>query len=107
MLLAKLGQADNGETVMPLSLEVTLLAKAAELAGAHQVSVDIEGTTPRDVLLALAQSNALLHDQILRGDGTPRSSTRILVNGFPPSSLDEEISTGANVSVVVMFPCDG
>lgn len=92
---------------MAHTIEVRLLAKAAELAGAHTVSIDVQGTTPRDILLELARTNTLLHDQIIREDGIPRSSTRVLVNDMPPSSLDDDIPAGASLLVAVMFPCDG
>jgi hypothetical protein len=63
------------------TVNVTLLAKAAEVLQAHKTSVEVSATTPRAIIGELAKSNSLLADQLVRGDGTPRSSTRILING--------------------------
>lgn len=92
---------------MANKVEVNLFAKAAELAAAHKVTLEVKETTPRAILQEIAKGNPLLKDQIVRGDGSPRSSTRILINGTPPSSLDDVIQADADLSVAVVMPCDG
>jgi molybdopterin converting factor small subunit len=92
---------------MSQKVEVQLLAKAAELAATHKVTLEVKESTPKAILQELAKGNPLLKDQIVRADGLPRSSTRILVNGVPPSSLDEVLAAGAELSVAVVMPCDG
>ena len=92
---------------MSQQVKVRLMGKAAELANAHEVAVTTTATTPKSVLSELAKGNPLLADSLIRGDGTPRSSTRVLINGKPPASLDDQFQAGADVIVALSIPCDG
>ncbi len=87
-------------------------------------------TTPRKIMEHVANENPLLRDQMLRKDGAPRSSTRILFDGRPPRDLDEELEIRViesptfarsrrvvvvvdidliiiDIVIVVVLPCDG
>jgi hypothetical protein len=126
-------------------ITVKLMGKVAEFAktgdesdvgrlpGLRMRLSDTESTTPRRILQQLASENPLLSDQILRKDGSPRSSTRILFNGRAPSDLDGTLEIReiedpllsvarrviviifddgtvviiTDVVVIVMVPCDG
>lgn len=84
--------------------------------------------TLRNLIRKIADENPLLKDQIVRGDGTPRSSTRILLNGKPPEDLDATLEVRedaqrrrtivvilgdgtviviTDVVIIVFLPCDG
>lgn len=124
-------------------ITVRLMGKAAEvlarqgLSGASELTQEIEISvkerTIRGVLQELARQNPLIADQIVREDGTPRSSTRILVGGRPPGSLDDPLpfpdgDTGSGgretaspmakkpkpkpkphppIVIIIVVPCDG
>jgi len=84
-------------------------------------------TTLGEMVKRLADENPLLRDQIVRGDGTPRSSTRILINGEPPRDLharvemrreaardvivvvlsDGTVIVITDIVIIVFLPCDG
>lgn len=88
-------------------ITVNLLAKAAELAETHTLKVEIPENTPIKILEAVADQNPLLKNQILREDGTPRSSTKVLINGVPNSDLLKIFPEDADITVAVVMPCDG
>lgn len=88
-------------------VRVRLLAKAAELAAAHETLVEVKEKTARAIINEIAKANPLLGDQIVRGDGTPRSSTKILIDGKPPLDLDKPVPEGADVVIAIAMPCDG
>jgi len=129
------------ETTPPKGFEIVvrLMGKAAEMLTpnstrfdhVHDIKVrlpeNIRTTTPAEIIKLIADQNPLLRDQIVRGDGTPRSSTRILLNGAPPRSLDQRLEVverekgeiiviifgpvivvvDGPIIVVVVVPCDG
>ena len=82
-------------------ITVKLMGKAAELLArqgacnpkefTHEIEVSVREPTVRGILQEIAAQNPLIADQIIREDGTPRSSTKILVGGRPPRSLDETL----------------
>jgi len=89
------------------SVKVRLFAKAAELAGSTDVELVLKEPTIKGMLSEIASSQPLLTDHIVRADGSPRSSTKILIDGHPPASLDTPIPLGANVVISIVHPCDG
>ena len=120
-------------------ITVRLMGKAGELAkGAAQcdargaeltMRLPVGGTSPRDIIAKIAEENPLLRDQMVRADGTPRSSTRILFNGKPPRDLDQKLEIRrdpqtrqfiiviifgdgtviviTDIVIIVYVPCDG
>jgi hypothetical protein len=123
-------------------ITVRLMGRVAECQKACQPCGDVAGaairvrlpddmteTTPRELISLIARQNPLLRDQIVRHDGTPRSSTRILFNGQPPADLDtrlqirEDPKTSERIiiiifddgtvvvvtdtTIIVFLPCDG
>lgn len=104
IILLLTGKGEFGmETDDGLEITVRLMGKAAEFltpdvarrGHLHDIKVrlpnQVRETTPAEIIRFVAEQNPLLRDQIIRGDGTPRSSTRILINGVPPKSLSEKI----------------
>lgn len=111
------------------TVRVRLMGKAAELVGAERLretgvadlEVAVSGTSPREILQEIARANPLIADQIIRGDGTPRSSTKVLVNGKPPADLDMRLATRQetreggiiiviftdDIVIIIFLPCDG
>lgn len=113
-----------------LEVTVRLMGKATELIKANdpcnkncrELKVQVNDVTPRSIINEIAKQNPLLRDQIVRRDGTPRSSTKILINGQPPSDLDMELTTRRvkdeqtdiiivvfpdEIIIIVIVPCDG
>ena len=94
-----------------------------------RLAEDVREITPRQLLAQVASENPLLRDQIVRKDGSPRSSTRILINGQPPPDLDMRMEVRqdaasarrviviifddgtvvvvTDVVIIVFVPCDG
>jgi hypothetical protein len=123
-------------------IKVRLLGKLGELALSQAEASAMRGaelsvrlpegtseTSPRKLIAQIAEENPLLRDQMIRQDGSPRSSTRILLNGKPPADLDQRMevrydketdreiivvvfSDGTvviitDVVIIVLVPCDG
>jgi len=89
------------------TVTVQLRGAAEALLLTEAVEVSVTKLTPKEILKAVAAQNPLLERQIIRGDGSPRLSTKILVNGQPPRSLDEEIPAGPSIIMSPSMPCDG
>lgn len=80
-------------------ITVRVMGKAAEFAsptGSGEIPVHLPAhahtITPLEIIHHVANQNPLLKDQLIREDGTPRSSTKILLNGTPPKSLHQKLS---------------
>jgi hypothetical protein len=124
---------DGAEITVRLMGKVGELAKSAhgcDPRGAElTMRLPIGGTSPRDIIARVADENPLLRDQMVRADGSPRSSTRILLNGKPPRDLDQKLEIRrdpqtrrlviviiltdgtviviTDVVIIVFVPCDG
>ena len=90
-----------------VDVDVQLFAKAMELAKTGTMGIKIGERTPLAVIKALADANPLLSSAIIRDDGTPRSSTKILIDGAAPPRLDQAFPDGARVQVAIVTACDG
>lgn len=122
-------------------ITVRLMGKAGEFARSEErtegrgatlkmrLPEKAKSTTPRKLIQQIAHENPLLRDQLVRADGTPRSSTRILLNGKPPEDLDANLEIRqdprteelvivviltdgtviliTDVVIIVFVPCDG
>ena len=127
-------------------ITVRLMGKATEIIDQccdksaqsryHEVKVKIpqNRNSLREIVEDLAKSNPLIEDQIIRSDGTPRSSTKILINGKAPKSLEGKVEfkkqrgfkgsvgfvivivwddgtitviTDEPIVIIVVLPCDG
>lgn len=121
-------------------ITVRLAGRIAEVAGVGSLEREqgvmlrltlpdeMKETTPRQLIAHIAKQNPLLRDQIVRRDGTPRSSTRILLDGMPPDDLDDILSVTEDktsrklllcrrlpngylicreIVIIVVVPCDG
>jgi|HubBroStandDraft_2_1064218.scaffolds.fasta_scaffold136540_3 hypothetical protein len=86
---------------------VTLRGEAEVLMEAEEVALRLPTPTPMAILKALAKKDPRLKDCLVRGNGNPRLSTKILINGYPPRSLSSRIPAGARVTVFAAKPCDG
>lgn len=114
--------------VKQLEVTVRLMGKAGELIkfsdSERQISRDLKvkvsEVTPRNIIAEIAKQNSLIAEQIIRDDGIPRSSTKILINGQPPKNLDMALSTKRvqqgeiiiviftdEIIIVIVVPCDG
>lgn len=112
--------------VKNLEVTVRLMGKAAELIqkdrfeSSQDLKVKVSEATPRNILTEIARQNPLMTDQMIRNDGTPRSSTKILINGKPPIDLDMKLTTKRvqqgdivviiftdDIVIVIVVPCDG
>jgi hypothetical protein len=91
------------------TISVKLLGQLLELAAASTIQAKVRGQTPREIINEIAHANPLIAESIVREDGNPRLSTKILINGRPPKSLDERIPTlsEATISLIVLTGCDG
>lgn len=125
--------------LMP-EIEVRLMGRVGEFAelssrqerGASlkmRIPEEMKETTPQELISLVADQNPLLRDQLVRRDGTPRASTRILLDGKPPSDLggrlelrrdaqssrlvivvifdDGTVVVITDVVIIVFVPCDG
>jgi hypothetical protein len=80
-------------------IAVRLLGRAAELVSTQspvanlQVRLpgNIQVITPAEIIKLVADQNVLLRNQIIRDDGMPRSSTKILLNGVAPKNLNQQL----------------
>lgn len=111
-----------------LEVTVRLMGKGSEILKSkdpcaepcHDIKVQVSEATPRNILQEIAKQNPLIADQIIRADGTPRSSTKILVGGKPPRDLDEKLATRRvveadiiiiiftdDIVIIIFLPCDG
>lgn len=90
-----------------IAVKVQLRGAAEALLLTESVEVSVPELTPREILKAVAAQNPLLERQIIRSDGSPRLSTKILVDGQPPWSLDEVIPSGVSFILMPIMPCDG
>ena len=89
-------------------IQVKLMGKARELSSAATMEADVSTATPREIINEIARANPLLTDSLVRGNGDPRASTKILINGRSPRSLDDSIDPSADVVVIgVLEHCDG
>jgi hypothetical protein len=123
---------DGPEITVRLMGKVGEFARDREVADKRGAEIRMrlpEKTTPRNLIAQIAKENPLLRDQIIRGDGSPRSSTRILLNGKPPESLDVKLEVRddpiskkrivivilgdgtvvviTDIVIIVFVPCDG
>lgn len=88
-------------------VNVKLHGAAEALLASEQLDVTVARATPSEIIKAVAAANPLLKRQLVRGDGSPRQSTRILIDGAPPSSLDDVIPDAAEILLSASVPCDG
>lgn len=90
-----------------LTVDVKLRGAAEAILASEQIEVEVETLTPREIILAIARMNPALQRQIVRDDGNPRQSSKILIDGTQPDDLDSEFPSGASVMFSPMLPCDG
>jgi hypothetical protein len=89
-------------------VQVKLMGKVRELSSAATMEADVSTATPREIINEIAQANPLLADSLIRSNGDPRASTKILINGRPPRSLDDPIDPKSDIIVIgVLEHCDG
>lgn len=135
--MGKTGKAnlsDGVEITVRLMGKLGELAKSCECVDARGAELKMKlpdegATSPRKLIAQIADENPLLRDQMVRGDGSPRSSTRILLNGKPPRDLDQRMEIRrdpetrafiivvifgdgtvviiTDIVVIVLVPCDG
>lgn len=83
------------------------LRGAAEAILARDTYVAGDTDSAGDVIRKLAAESPELERQLLRADGTPRQSARVLIDGRPTRSLDDRLPAGATVTVNPTLSCDG
>lgn len=83
------------------------LRGAAEAILARDTYLAGETDSASDVIRKLATESPELERQLLREDGTPRQSARVLIDGRPAGSFDEPLPAGATVTVNPTLSCDG
>jgi|SRR5450755_8936 hypothetical protein len=103
-------QSTSGTQNTPFPpITVRVLGRAAELfagqatvgqAAPFETKVQVSARTPRTIIQEIAKKNPLIADQLIRSDGTPRSSTKILIKGKPPESLDARLVTREEAAAV-------
>ncbi|MEP0706989.1 MAG: hypothetical protein ABJL17_04435 [Parvibaculum sp.] len=90
-----------------LKVTIQIRGAAEALLLTDSIEVSVSKLTPSEIIKAVASQNPLLERQIIRSDGTPRLSTKILIDGQPPNSLEAEIEKTASVILSPSMPCDG
>jgi hypothetical protein len=87
-------------------MEIRLRGGAEAILGRGHLQLS-DATSADDVVRHIAAMDEELHRQLLREDGTPRQSARVLIDGRPAESLSAPIPTGAIVTVSPIMSCDG
>ena len=90
-----------------IDVEVNIRGAAEAILATESVKLSLESLTPREIVKAIADQNPLIKQQLIRDNGDPRLSTKILVDGTPPKSLDDILSAGSKFVVAPAIPCDG
>ena len=62
--------------------------------------------TAGEVVRSLAQGSPQLRDTLLRPDGVPRHSSKVIVDGTPVTH-SARVHAGQSVVVLAALPCDG
>jgi hypothetical protein len=90
---------------MPLT--VGLRGYPEAVLAADAITLDLPGTsTASAIIQGLAAKSARLRHALLREDGTPRQSSKVLVDGTPIAHASVLPSSGT-VTVLAALPCDG
>ena len=87
-------------------MEIQLRGGAEAILGRGQLEL-AEARSAVDIVRQIAMMDEELHRQLLREDGTPRRSARVLIDGHPAESLSDPIPVGATVTVSPTMSCDG
>jgi hypothetical protein len=87
-------------------MEIRLRGGAEAILGRGHLQLS-DATSADDVVRHIAAMDEELHRQLLREDGTPRQSARVLIDGRPAESLSAPIPMGAIVTVIPIMSCDG
>ena len=91
-------------------VSLTVRGRAESILQAGELNLEVKGkVTPRKILEEIARVHPEIKSGLMRADGTPRLSTKILIDGGPPFDLDETIPVKAKTSVVMVDQpaCDG
>lgn len=65
-----------------------------------------EPVTPNDLITGIGALDNRLREALMHGDGTPRQSTRLLVNGSAQEGASP-VPAAAQVTLLAALPCDG
>ena len=92
---------------METTLTVGLYGYPEAILAADHVDLPLPAErTGQGIVMELARLDPRLRHPLLRPDGTPRRSTRILLNGHVVP-LSTPLPEQAQVAVLVALPCDG
>jgi hypothetical protein len=88
-------------------LSVGLRGYPEAILGVDAVTLDVpESPTAAAVIKSLALRSPRLCDTLLREDGAPRQSSKVLTDGTPVSHASPLPASGT-VTVLAALPCDG
>jgi hypothetical protein len=87
-------------------MEIQLRGGAEAFLGRGRLELS-DATSAVDIVRHIAAMDQELHRLLLREDGTPRQSARVLIDGRPAESLSAPIPVGATVTVNPTMSCDG
>ena len=98
---------DVGLEARETPVNILLIGLAAEELKKSTYTVTGKSPTPLNVINEIASLVPSVKDLIVRADGHPRLSTKIQVNGAPPSDLNMPLKDGDIIIVSTIKPCDG
>lgn len=88
-------------------LAVRLRGLPEAVLAADRVTVDLPSPiTAEAVARAVAACSPRLREALLRSDGTPRTTTKVLLNGTPVDATTR-VDDARQVALLAVFPCDG
>ena len=87
-------------------MEVRLRGAAEAVLATDTIEVS-DASSLRSIVVGIASLSPELERQLLHRDGTPRSASRLLVDGVPVASLDTAAPAGGPWSLSPVMSCDG
>ena len=92
---------------MSETLKVNLLGYPEALLAIDTVTVALPLAVTADSLATrIANMSPQLVDALLHEDGTPRQTTKVLINGRPVMN-EAAVTANDEVAVLASLPCDG
>lgn len=90
-----------------MTLSVGLRGYPEAVLATDTITLDVPPRPTAEALVQnLASRSPRLNEALMRGDGIPRQSTKVLVDGVPVSHATR-IEIDSTVTVLASLPCDG
>jgi hypothetical protein len=90
-----------------MTVNVGLRGYPEAILAADSATVDIAtSTTAGEIIRSVAAGSPQLREGLLRPDGVPRQSTKVIVDGVPVTH-STRFQAGQSVVILAVLPCDG